>query len=190
MSHSTKERTAGQRLKSLRDNHHTCDGKKLTQEALAEEIGQMQPGKRQLSSTQVGYIENDKREMSLKYAVLFANYFGVNVEWLLYGTGYKTDEEEKAAHQKERAEFVLSVLDIGRSVNQLMSSILKTKGYTLSEVPRDVGTSIDTHVYQITDNKGKTIAFQDDGLADRILHYAELEMSAFLSSALCAEKEE
>ena len=155
---------------------------------LAEEIGQMQSGKRKLSSVHLGNIETGRREMSLKYAVLFANYFRVNVEWLLYGTGFKTEEEEKAAAQEERAEFVSSVLDVTKSVKHLMRSILKVKGYNLNEMPTDIGCSIDTHIYQISDNNGNTFVFQDDGLADRILHYAELEMSAFLSSALTAER--
>lgn len=189
MANPTKTpKTAGQRLKSLRESHPVAGGKRLTQEMLAQEIGWMQNGRRKLSSVHLGNIENDRREMSLKYAVLFARYFGVNVDWLLYGTGFKTEEEAKAAAQEERAKYVLSVLDVTKSVKQLMCAILKAKGYSLNEIPADVGCSIDTHVYQVSDKNGNIVVFQDDGLADRILHYAELEMSAFLASALTAER--
>ena len=183
MDNTTFPRTAGRRLRSLREEE------KLTQEQLAEKIGQLQDSKRTLSSVQIGYLENDRREMSLKYAELFAHFFNVNSEWLLYGRGFKSESEANAAEKKERSEYVHSVLNKRQIIKQLMSASLLVKGYILDELPKDIGSDIDTHIYQLTDRNGQTIIHQDDGLYNRIQHYIDLEMTAFLYSALSKGKE-
>lgn len=184
----SRPKTPGERLKSLRE-----DKGNLTQEKLAEEIGKIQTSTRTLSTITIGRYENGREPISYKYAVLFAKYFDVYVDWLLYGTGFKNTEEEKKAEQQKIAEHVKSVLDIPQAVMQLMITILRSKGYELTKVPQDLSIDLDAHMYQLTElngnDDGNTIVFRDDMLFDRILHYADLELSAFLSSALSNGKE-
>ncbi len=183
-----RPKTPGERLQSLRESKGN-----LSQEKLAEEIGKMQTSTRTLSPITIGRYENGREPISYKYAVLFAKYFDVYVDWLLYGTGFKNTEEEKKAEQQKIAEHVKSVLDIPQAVMQLMITILRSKGYELTKVPQDLSIDLDAHMYQLTElngnDDGNTIVFRDDMLFDRILHYADLELSAFLSSALSNGKE-
>lgn len=184
----SRPKTPGERLKSLRE-----DKGNLTQEKLAEEIGKIQTSTRTLSTITIGRYENGREPISYKYAVLFAKYFDVYVEWLLYGTGFKNAEEKIKAEQQKTDEYVKSVLDIPQAVMQLMTTILRAKGYELIKVSQDLSCDVDTHVYQLTEltdnDDGNTIVFQDDMIFERILHYADLELSAFLSSALSSGKE-
>lgn len=95
--------TPGGRLKILRDELD------LTQEELAAAI----PGC--CSAKQIGYIENNKpgRELKRDLAYLFAQYFSVDVAWLMCETDYRTQSEKnRAVYSKAKNEGDLLYLGL------------------------------------------------------------------------------
>ncbi len=83
--------TPGERLKILRKERH------LTLEALASEIGKMQPEDSRCHPNHLSMVEHNRRPISPEYAMLFSEFFNVDANWILCKTDYRTDQHKFAA---------------------------------------------------------------------------------------------
>lgn len=183
--HQTSEKSVGNRLKKLRLDYEdeNIEKGKLTQEKLAKIISARQTGKRLLSPQHIGRIERGDSPLSYKYAVLFSEFFNVRLQWFLYGAGPKTDAEAEAIEVEKKLSFVRKFADKKIAVWSLISAIAEIRGFEIDEIPRSMGADFSTHLFHLVDNEHNEFVYQDDGLIDRIRHYAELEVNAFIDAA-------
>ena len=94
---NNKMLTSGERLKNCRKDN------RLTQKQLAEQIySNSDSSSTTGSEKQIGFLENNAREMSDKYAKVLSQALSVRYEYLLLYDNYRTVEElrkaEKAAY--------------------------------------------------------------------------------------------
>ena len=184
--------TPGGRLRMLRKSRN------LKQYQLALQISLLQERKKEtrlLTEQTVGLYERGKLQISEKYGRLFADFFGVPFDWLLYGRGFATQEQaafvksedEKCAAIKEdesRRRRIKGIDSTRQAWKTILSAYGDIHGLTLYEIPNNIGTDIDTHIFCISDENGNEHFVQDNGLVDRVKHYVNLELSDLVRRAL------
>jgi len=77
----------GKRIKMARAEKSKIEGKKITQEVLAEELG--------ISRSFLGDIERGRKSPNYEVLTKMANYFGVSTDYLLGNSPFKSDTEAR-----------------------------------------------------------------------------------------------
>ncbi|WP_143322172.1 helix-turn-helix transcriptional regulator [Clostridium sp. HBUAS56010] len=101
----------GKRIKVLREEKH------LSQEKLAAELG--------VSRMTVNNYENEKRAPDIDFARHLADYFGVTVEFLMGGTGYRYKRDEIISLKKSETLFRIMEKLPQPEIQEVVSSLIE-----------------------------------------------------------------